>query len=272
MIEVMLKETMTYKPGLEFPEWDCVTTAEHQAEKLTCCGIDPALYGDRLDITELALATILSAKRAGISINGSVHMAQFFDMRAPVMLGEPLTVRGEVMEMVKEPRGHVVASRFDFARADGSVPVRAARSSLVLDPAVGAKRSGRKKPGSEGDPRDGMALIATHQLVPEQVAAYSSEADNLIHSDPKTAQEFGFRAPIAAGLIAVRFMMAALCEPSPPDRLKIRVRFRRPMFWDEKMELWARRTAGGPIEAMSLMNSEGKLASEAVVEDVAYRA
>lgn len=268
----MPKDTMTYTPGLEFPEWDFVTSAEHQAAKLACCGVDPALYGDRLDITVLALATILSAKQAGISINGSVHMAQFFDMREPVMLGEALTVRGEVMEMVKEPRGHVVASRFDFARADGSVPVRAARSSLVLDPAVGAKPSGKKKPGSDGDPRDGMALIATHQLIPEQVAAYSDEADNLIHSDPKTAQAFGFRAPIAAGLIAVRFMMAALCDPTPPDRLKIRIRFRRPMFWDEKMELWARRSAAGPIEAISLINPDGKLASEAVVEEVGYSA
>lgn len=266
----MPDEPATYRAGLEFPEWDCVTTAEQQAAKLACCGLDPAIHGDRLDITVLALATIMSAKRAGISINGSVHMAQFFDMREPVLLDEPLTVRGEVIEMKPERRGHVVASRFDFARPDGSVPVRAARSSLVLDPKVGAAPGTKKKPRPEADPRDGMSRITEYQLVPEKVAAYSDEADNRIHSDPATAKEFGFRAPIAAGLMAVRFMIAALSDPSPPDRLKIRVRFRRPMFWDEKLELWARRDGDGHIEAMSLFKPDGKLANEAVVEDVGY--
>ena len=42
------------------------------------------------------------------------------------------------------------------------------------------------------------------------------------------------------------------------------------MFWDEQMELWARRSADGAIEAISLINPDGKFAGEAVVEEVAY--
>ncbi len=117
-----------------------------------------------------------------------------------------------------------------------------------------------------------MSLFARHQLVPEKVAAYSIEADNLIHSDPETARRFGFRAPIAAGLMAVHFMLAALRRPGPIEQLRATVRFRRPMFWDEALEVWGRRAAGdsGPLTALAVINPEGKVANACVVDDVAY--
>ncbi|MPY76342.1 MAG: hypothetical protein GEU87_19040 [Alphaproteobacteria bacterium] len=262
-----MSATAQFQPGLKFPEWECVVTRTQQAEKLACCGLDPALHGDRIDITQLAYAAVMSALRAGISINGRVHMSQAFDLRAPVLLGEPLVVRGEVEAVIPDRRGEIEESRFDFVRPDGSIPLSTRRSSLVLDPKIGAAREAGSKPRPPEDPRAGKVLLARHRLVPEQVAAYSIEADNLIHSDPETARGFGFRAPIAAGLMAVHFMMAALCRPAPPERLRMTVRFRRPMFWDDALEVWGRHEADA-LSALAVVNADGKAASDCIVEEI----
>lgn len=262
-----MSATAQFQPGLKFPEWECVVTPAQQAEKLACCGLDPALHGDRIDITQLAYAAVLSALRAGISINGRVHMSQAFDLRTPVLLGEPLLVRGEVEAVTPDRRGQIEESRFDFVRPDGSIPLSTRRRSLVLDPEVGAARKTGSKPRPPQNPREGKTLLARHQLVPEKVAAYSIEADNLIHSDPETARRFGFRAPIAAGLMAVHFMMAALCRLAPPDRLRMTVRFRRPMFWDDALEVWEQHEAGA-LAALTVVNADGKAASDCTVEEI----
>ena len=270
-------ETRGFTQGLVFPDMACTITREQQEKKLRCCGLDPALHGDRIDITQLAYTAILAVREAGFSINGRVHMSQVFDLRAPLFLGEPLTVRGEVLSVTPERRGHIEESRFDFLRPDGSIPLSTRRSSMLLDPKVGAERkpdgsAPRAAPGQPQALRDGMELVARHQLVPEKVAAYSDEAENLIHSDPETARRFGFRAPIAAGLMAVHFMMAALCRPTPPDRIRMSVRFRRPMFWDEALEVWARRAAdrGATIAALAVINPDGKVANDGVIDAVGY--
>ncbi len=264
-----MSATPQFRPGLTFPEWECVITAEAQAEKLACCGLDPALHGDRVDITQLAYAAVLSARRAGISINGRVHMSQVFDLQSPMLLGEPLRVRGEVVAVTPDRRGAVEESRFDFVRPDGSIPLSTQRRSLVLDPKSGAEHKSAGKPRPPQDPREGKALLARHRLVPEKVAAYSIEADNLIHSDPDTARRFGFRAPIAAGLMAVHFMMAALCRPSPPSRLRMTVQFRRPMFWDDALEVWGRLEADA-VTALAVVNRDGKVTSDGIVEAISY--
>jgi acyl dehydratase len=264
-----MSATPQFRPGLAFPEWDCVITREQQAEKLAYCGLDPALHGDRVDITQLAYAAVLSARRAGISINGRVHMSQAFDLASPVLLGEPLRVRGEVVAVTPDRRGAIEESRFDFVRPDGSIPLSTRRRSLVLDPSIGAERKTDGKPRPPQDPREGKTLLARHRLVPGKVAAYSIDADNLIHSDPDTARRFGFRAPIAAGLMAVHFMMAALSRPSPPGRLRMTVHFRRPMFWDDALEVWGNLRSNS-ITALAVVNADGKATSDGIVEAISY--
>jgi acyl dehydratase len=139
----------------------------------------------------------------------------------------------------------------------------------VLDPEIGAERKAGGKPRPPQDPREGKVLLARHRLVPEKVAAYSIDADNLIHSDPETARRFGFRAPIAAGLMAVHFMMAALCRPSPPARLRMTVHFRRPMFWDDALEVWGEFRADR-MTALAVVNADGKATSGGAVEAISY--
>ena len=281
-----------FTPGLAFPDLPCTITREQQAKKLTCCGLDPALHGDRIDITQLAYTAILAVRAGGFSINGMVHMTQVFDLREPLLLGEPLLCRGTIISVTPERRGQIEESQFDFLRPDGSIPLSTRRSSLRLDPKIGAERktadsAAQRQPE---DPRTGMDLIARHQLVPDKVAVYSDEAENLIHSDPETAHRFGFRAPIAAGLMAVHFMMAALCRPKPlarepsrpdlsksatgrhrpPSRLRMSVRFRRPMFWDEELAVWGRSRADGTIAALALINPDSKVANDCIVDEIAY--
>ena len=66
--------------------------------------------------------------------------------------------------------------------------------------------------------------------------------------------------------------MAALSRESPPDRLKLHIRFRRPMFWDETLGIWAGFDAEDParIRNLAVVKQDGRVASEGVVEDVAY--
>jgi acyl dehydratase len=262
--------------GMTFPDMPCTITRAQQAKKLACCGLDPALHGDRIDITQLAYTAILALRHAGFTINGMVHMTQAFDLRAPLLLGEPLICRGSVISVAPERRGQIEESRFDFVRPDGSIPLSTRRSSLRLDPERKPGAGAERKPGATEaarvpeDPRAGLDLIARHQLVPDKVAAYSDEAENLIHSDPETARRFGFRAPIAAGLMAVHYMMAALCRPAPPDQLRMHARFRRPMFWDEELAVWGKRRTDGTIAALALINPGGKVANDCAIDDVDY--
>ncbi len=260
-----------YRAGLVYPEWDFQVTAETQARKLACCDIDQAIYGDKVDITHFVLATVLSAKRIGLPVNGRVHMTQRLILSEPIMLGETLSVRGEDIKVEPDRRGDIVTSRFEFVRPDGSIPLRAERSSLVLD----ATRAEKAQPSATTakpatDPTEGLTKIGEKQLMPEKVAAYSDEAENLIHSDPETARRFGFRAPIAAGLMAIRFMMEALSKEAMPQQLDMQIRFRRPMFWDEKLDIWGRHDDAGKLTYIAVVNQDGKLANDAVIDRVEY--
>ena len=120
------------------------------------------------------------------------------------------------------------------------------------------------------DPTEGLTKIGEKQLVPEKVAAYSDEAENLIHSDPETARRFGYRAPIAAGLMAIRFMMEALSKQAVPQQLDLQIRFRRPMFWDEKLDIWGRHDDEGKLKQIAIVNPDGKLANDCVIDRVEY--
>jgi len=159
--------SVTYTPGMVFPQWETTLTAAEQARKLACCDIDPTIYGDRADITHFALVGILTAKRAGVSINGSVHMMQRFILSEPILLGETLAVRGRVTVIRPDPRGRIVESEFEFIRPDGSVPLRTQRGSLVLDAeAARAHAPQRKAKPASADPSAGMESVGRKQLVP----------------------------------------------------------------------------------------------------------
>lgn len=259
---------MEMTEGLEYPDYPVLISEDLQREKLRCCGVDASVFGPWTDITGLADATILATKSAGFSINGSVHMGQWFDLREPIALGTPLTLRGRVTQVAPEPRGHIVTSSFDVVREDGSVPLHLERTSLRIDGASEQKGPlGKKRtvPPSRSD----FALATQKTLIPGDVAEYSIEAENLIHSDPAVAKEYGFRVPIAGGLMAVRMMMETLAARGVIETLSMSVRFRRPMFWDDTLDVCT--DAPEAPSQYYVFREDGKVANEATVESVTFR-
>ena len=261
---------MSGKPldlDFDYPVFDVRVDPEFQNRKLACCDIGPETFGDYVDITHYAMETILAAKKGGASINGSVHVTQYFEQRAPIKLGESVTLKGAVTRVEAVPKGSLVTSRFEALRPNGEVPLILERTSLRVDASKANASSSTQKP----PPAPAPVLTELNRLAlqPEKVADYSAEGDNLIHSDPEVAQQFGFRAPIAAGLMAVRFMMAHLWRQGPVETLKMSIRFRRPMFWDEELVL---NGAGDNHQDLFVIrSSDGKVANEAHVESITYK-
>jgi len=253
--------------GFQFPAMAVTVTRAIQNEKLRLCGVDPSVFGSAVDITAFAGEAIMATRLAGISINGSVHVGQTFELAAPIALGTPVTLNGRVIDVEDDPRGHLVRARFEAMLPDGRVPLVMERTSLRIS-APGAKgRPGKKRVADV--PPDRWRLESRKTLIPERVAEYSGEAENLIHSDPEVARQFGFRAPIAGGLMAVRMMMEALARRGPVVRLQMSVRFRRPMFWDDALEI--RSDAAGPKarpHRIAAYRSDGRVACEAQLRAV----
>jgi len=249
--------------GFEFPARTFTVAKADQTRKLKCSGIDPALYGDDVEIAMLGLPTLEVLMACGIPILGGVHLSQRFRQIEPFQLEEPITAAGRILEINPHPRGCILRCQFSYTRADGTVCVEAERSGITP---IGARDP------SDGIPRpdeslEGFIEIMRRELVPEQVADYSSEAGNLIHSDPEVAKEHGFRVPIAAGLMGIHFYREALEKAYQPKAFDLEVWFRRPMFWDDTLSLVAREESGR-IAAMHLLCSNGKPASNCVVHAV----
>ncbi len=117
-----------------------------------------------------------------------------------------------------------------------------------------------------------MSEIFQTSLEPEKVAAFSDEAENLIHSDPATAERFGFRAPIAGGLMASHIMLGALAAEAasgPVTRLKGEIAFLRPMFWDERLRLYATPAGAGPRD-LALIGDDDKPRCRARIDDIGF--
>lgn len=248
-------------PGFAYPVIDVRITPDYQASKLDCCEIDPALYGNQLDIVQLGVSALFAMKASGVSINGQQHMTQGYRARAPIMLGETLSVHGRITRVEETPRGRIVHSEFDYRRPDGSVPVSVVRSGLRPD--TGGKSGAAAKAPKPAEDLTGFKALLSRTLKPQKVASYSDQAGNLIHSDPDVARQFGFRAPTAAGLMALEFMMAALKERGLPDAFTLDARFLRPLFWDDVITLHARDEADGSL-TLKLINADGKATSDGV--------
>ncbi len=255
--------------GFEYPSRRFAIVPDYQAAKLACCGIDPALYGDRLDITLLGFQVLRAMLESGLELTGQVHMFQRFTQTRPLYLGNSLTQSGRITAVEAHAKGQVIRSSFEFETEDGTRPVMIERASLRPGP-----MSGEAAPGPVDRPPDtseGFVALSETRFSPEPVARYSDEAGNLIHSDPEVARAHGFRAPIAAGLMGVHLLLAALAEEAPPDTLDISIWFKRPMFWDARLAVLARREAG-VITDLRLENEDGKATSLARIGSVSYGA
>ncbi len=240
--------------GFAFKTVEFAVARAFQEAKLRAAGIDADRYGDLADPTFLGHGALKAMHESGISVLGQVHMTQRFRLHGAVRLDDPLTVTGEVTRIDNVPRGRQVWCRFSYRDRSGRVVCETERSGLRPDP---ARKRGPGGGGSARADEDGFENVVDHRLTPEGVAAYSDDTLNAIHNDPQVAAQFGFRAPIAAGLMGIHYYVAALSEGGIPERLDLAIRFLRPMFWDDRLSLQRRNGR------MRLVNPEGKPVSEA---------
>jgi hypothetical protein len=261
-------------PGFEFTPWRLSVMPETQAQKLRCCGIDPAIWGDIVDPGIYATLTIKIVNREGFSINGSVHMIQTYKVHSPIRLGEEVEMRGRITGIEPAPRGSLFKAQYELIKDDGSIAMELGRISVRTDP--NAERTGPSSGAqSAADNPDapvlGLPVIGEKQMTPEGVGTFSDENINRIHDDPEIARQFGYRAPIAAGIMGSHIMMESLVREGggPPKQLDMEVRFRRPMFWDELLAVHGER-ANGHLSKLALMKPEGKVACFGLVQRVSY--
>lgn len=264
-----MSEAEVLRPGFIYPDRDATITPALQQSKHRCCDIEPALYGEYADPALLCIHVML-AMRDAMPLTGQVHMSQSFQQKERIRIGEKLTARGRTVSVVPAARGNIVTSRFEFVRADGSVPLFTERSSMR--PSAEATKKG---PSESAKPKPeesltGFAVLFRKTLEPAKVAEFSIEGENRIHDDPEAARKFGFKAPIAAGVMALNFMMEALTRAGGvPKTMNWEARFLRPMFWDEPLDILGRKE-GGRLVALRIHNPEGKPTSVAIVHGVTY--
>lgn len=245
--------------GFEFPTVTYAVGRAFQERKHRAAGVDPALFGHLADPTFLGHGALRAMDAAGLPLVGQVHMTQRFRQTRRLRLDEPLTVSGRVVRIEQVPRGRRVHCGFEYRDADGDLVCETERSGLRPDPDAERPRGpGASADGAaSGDAALGFEEMAVHALTPEGVAAYSDDALNPIHNDPEVAARFGYRAPIAAGLMGIHYYMAHLAGDGVPSELDLSIRFRRPMFWDDRLRLF--RASGH----LCLVNDADRTVSEA---------
>ncbi len=253
------------QPGYKYRDIELCISSELQARRLKSCLIDPSIYNGFVDLTHFCNEAILAATKSGLSINGNVHTTDRIMCSQRVPLNQPLLMSGEVTRTEQVARGKLITSVFTFTLPDGTVALKTERSSTRLNRDGSVDNSIERQRQVEPD-LSHYESVAQCSFAPERVSDYSSEGRNAIHYDPAVAAQFGYRAPIAGGLMGVRSLMATLClSDGPPNGIDIGIRFRRPMFWDETLDVMQRRAADGAVGHMALVNASGKAAIEAAV-------
>lgn len=258
----------TLIPGFRFPETTLSRDPTAQNEALKACAVDPAAW---VGLTEPSLwgnDGFRAMSAAGQEIDGYIHVEQRLTLSGTVPLGEAVLFSGETVSNEEVPRGRRIVQRFEVHRADRSLAVVSEHIRLLPDlEKMGAKaRSGGASPP---EPVPGTA-IAEKVMQPQDVVTYSKSVGNEIHFDPEFAARYGYRAPLAQGLMTMTWMTAFLA-----DRLRaapvamVVAQFKRPVFWDDPLTLVARTPADDRQAHLSAVNAEGRVACDLRMEIVA---
>ena len=225
-----------------------------QSERLTACGVDPSVFGDEVDPAFFIGLGIHAGIDSGISAEGNINMLQRLIQHRPAKLGEPLTVKGEITNVVDVPRGQRVETDVWFEDSQGERVISCPRTSLrpqqrASESAQGPGAGERPKP-VVGDVSD-LSLLDRYELTPERVKAYSIEG-NSIHYEQEAAERAGFRAPLIGGGMGVHYLTAQMWRDRKPQSFDVSIYFRRPIFWDESVQVGVIEEAG-QWQAMALL-------------------
>ena len=105
------------------------------------------------------------------------------------------------------------------------------------------------------------------------VAGYCYFVTNRIHNEMETAQKFGYAAPIWAGTQGMHLTMEHLYSFGVVSTMEAIFEFKRPVMWEDKIELWFGQEAGktpGVGDYALVFADTGKLAMRMGVEAVEY--
>lgn len=255
--------------GYEFPSETLVVDASEQHMLHALCDIPDNLYGERVDPTFLARRPILLNTDAITDCHptyGKVHTVHRIEQFAPARLGEPLAMTGHFTAVADAPRGWAASSVWDYRRADGTLVLRVEPDVLMIDPDRAPTRDGRKpSPTAGADAASGLAPLHRKQVTPEKTCAYCEGTRNLIHIDPDYARGFGFRAPIIAGNHTVNFLLEGVFADGVADGYAVVIRFLRPVFWDDAVDILVGRDGAGRIAQVRALNGDGKLLADCAV-------
>lgn len=238
----MSEPAMKMDVGTALPDYHAVVGAERQRRYHEAAEVPAGLFGDTVDISILANDCIHATSHLRTGKVDAVHFGQRMRQSAPVALDEPLTLRGHLAETSPMAKGAMLRYAFDFYRADGSVPVQGEIMSFRVNPdAMRANASGPGKPFN----LTGFETVSYKHTTEARVTGYSFEfPDYLVHFEPEQAATLGLKAPLAQGLMSLTFMTEALARGGLPRELDITAEFRRPIFWDDHVDLLARGDSG----------------------------
>jgi MaoC like domain len=251
--------------GLKFQDRAMTVDAAEQERLLRLCGIDPAVFGDKIDPACFISLAIQEGVRNRVHANATINMVQRLLQHRQMTLGEKLTVGGEILDMEDVPRGRVATSEVWFSGEDGKRALTAGRKSLRPDASKVGLRGAGERPPPVVDDVARLREMNRYTLKPEDVKAYSGP-HNPIHFDPDVAKRNGYRAPIMGGTQCVRFLSAEIWRRFKPHTLDLDIYFRRPLFWDDTFSVMVDEEKG-EWKAICLIK-DGKVATEARINAV----
>jgi len=244
-----------------------LNTAE-ESRLMALCGSTPETFGGCVDPATFITHAIEEGTRNGISANGGVNMVQWLIVHDLPKIDEAVTVTGEVLDVQDAPRGKITTSEVWYHRANGNLGVTSGRTSLKTDPTKYADpklRGAGERPAPIIEDPSVLEVVETAQLTPEIVLQYSQSTLNPVHTDMDAANRAGYRAPIIGGAHGVRFLTRAIWDRFAPSSVRMDIRFRRPIFWDDAFEV---RVAGdGAWDAICLAR-DGKVLVEMAITDL----
>ena len=253
-------------------------TAAHQIDKLLACGIDADIFAGHVDPAFFIGIAIHAGINSGISAEGNINMLQSLRMHRPVLLDEELAVKGQIVAVTEVPRGLRVDTDVWFEDTHGQRVISAPRTSLRPDPQRAESKShsagvtdkdkykykdkgAGERPQPVVDDLSALEFLASYQLTPEGVRAYSMEG-NSIHYEMEPAQKAGFRAPLIGGGMGVHFLMAELWQAHKqsggPEAFDAEIYFRRPIFWDDAVAVYSRADEKSGLNAMALLKEDAQ--------------
>lgn len=222
--------------GFQYQSRSLDVSAQTQAERLTACGIDPAIFGEEVDPAFFIGLAIHAGIDSGISAEGNINMLQRLVVHRPARLGETLTVKGEIKSVTAVPRGQRVETDVWFEDLTGERVISCPRTSLRPQAQAQSKSGAGDKPQPVVGDVATLVLHDTYQLTPDRVKSYSVEG-NSIHYEQEAAERAGFRAPLIGGGMGVHYLTAQMWEDRRPSFFDASIYFRRPIFWDEAVQV-----------------------------------